>query len=115
MSISKIFIPNIACVLTNERYRTYQAGFLFCHLGHAPGWAFGVLGCPEGGGGVKIDYGLNMVLSNRRGLQAEQNASKVKLVTLGEVKSSNIITFVDFGYHVNCKDFYTNFCVCSHR
>ena len=36
-SISKIFIPNCVCVLTNERYKTYQAGFLFCRLGHAPG------------------------------------------------------------------------------
>ena len=25
------------CVLTNERYKTYQMGFLFCRLGHAPG------------------------------------------------------------------------------
>ena len=25
------------CVLTNERYKTYQTGFLFCPLGHAPG------------------------------------------------------------------------------
>ena len=23
------------CVLTNERYKTYQTGFLFCRLGHA--------------------------------------------------------------------------------
>ena len=37
MSISKIFIPNFVCVLTNERYKTYQKGFLFCPLGHAPG------------------------------------------------------------------------------
>ena len=37
MSISKIFIPNFVCVLTNERYNTYQTGFLFCRLGHAPG------------------------------------------------------------------------------
>ena len=37
MSISKIFIPNFACVLTNERYKTYQTGFLFRRLGHAPG------------------------------------------------------------------------------
>ena len=37
MSISKIFIPNFACILTNERYKTYQTGFLFCHLCHAPG------------------------------------------------------------------------------
>ena len=37
MSISKIFIPNFLCVFTNERYKTYQTGFLFCRLGHAPG------------------------------------------------------------------------------
>ena len=37
MSISKIFIPNFVCVLTNERCKTYQTGFLFCRLGHAPG------------------------------------------------------------------------------
>ena len=36
-SILKIFIPNFVCVLTNERYKTYQTGFLFCPLGHAPG------------------------------------------------------------------------------
>ena len=23
------------CLLTNERYKTYQTGFSFCHLGHA--------------------------------------------------------------------------------
>ena len=37
MSISKIFIPNFVCVLTNERYKLYQTGFSFCRLGHAPG------------------------------------------------------------------------------
>ena len=36
-SISKNFIPNFMCVLTNERYKTYQTGFLFCHQGHGPG------------------------------------------------------------------------------
>ena len=36
-SISKIFIPNFVCVLTNERYKTYQTGFLFWHLDHALG------------------------------------------------------------------------------
>ena len=36
-SISKIFIPNFVHVLTNERYKTYQTGFSFCCLGHAPG------------------------------------------------------------------------------
>ena len=41
-SISKIFIPNFVCVLTNERYKTYQTGFLFCRLGHALGVGLGV-------------------------------------------------------------------------
>ena len=36
-SISKIFLPNFVCVLTNERYKTYQTGFLFCLLVHTPG------------------------------------------------------------------------------
>ena len=30
-------MPNFVCVLTNERYKTYQAGFSFCCLSHAPG------------------------------------------------------------------------------
>ena len=46
MSISKIFIPNFVCVLTNERYKIYQTGFLFCRLGHAPRVGLrGHLGC----------------------------------------------------------------------
>ena len=36
-SISKICIPNFLCVLTNERYKTYQTRFSFCSPGHAPG------------------------------------------------------------------------------
>ena len=42
-SISKIFIPSFVCVLTNERYKTYQTGFLFCRLGHSLGVGLGVL------------------------------------------------------------------------
>ena len=42
-SISKIFIPNFVCVLTNEGYKTYQTGFLICPLGHALGVGLGVL------------------------------------------------------------------------
>ena len=36
-SISKIFISNFVCIITNERYKTYQTGFLFCCPGHALG------------------------------------------------------------------------------
>ena len=53
-SISKIFIPNFVCVLTNERYKIYQTGFSFCCLGHAPGlglWGAG------GAQGVKKNSG----------------------------------------------------------
>ena len=30
------------CLLTNERYKTYQTGFPFERLGHAPGMGLGV-------------------------------------------------------------------------
>ena len=40
-SISKNFIPNFVCVLTNEGYKTYQTGFLFCRLCHALGVGLG--------------------------------------------------------------------------
>ena len=36
-----IFKPNFVCLLTNERYKTYQTGFLFGRLGHAPGVGLG--------------------------------------------------------------------------
>ena len=57
-SISKIFIPNLVCVLTNERYKTYQTGFSFRRLGHAPGLGLGGTG---GAQGVKKKF-PNMVM-----------------------------------------------------
>ena len=47
-SISKIFIPNFVCALTNERYKTYQMGFSFCPLGHAPGVGLRGAGAAQG-------------------------------------------------------------------
>ena len=41
-SVSKFFKPNVVHLLTNERYITYQTGFLFGCLGHAQGWDLGV-------------------------------------------------------------------------
>ena len=55
-SISKIYIINFVCVLTNERYKTYQTGFLFCRLGHAPGVGLG------GAQVVKKNIFFNMVM-----------------------------------------------------
>ena len=40
-SISMNFIPNFVCVLTNERYKTYQMGFSFCGWIMPQGWDFG--------------------------------------------------------------------------
>ena len=40
-STSKIFIPNFVCILTNERYKNYQTGFLYRRLGHALGVGLG--------------------------------------------------------------------------
>ena len=73
-SISKIFVPKFVCVLTNERYTTYQRGFLFCRLGHAPG--VGLWGA--GGAQVVIFFQTwSCRISNRQGCRAEQNASKI--------------------------------------
>ena len=58
-TISKCFIPNFECVLTNERYKTHQTGFLFCCLGHAPG--VGLFGA-GGGQVVKNLFFSNMVM-----------------------------------------------------
>ena len=45
-SISKIFKPNFVCLLTIERYKTFQTRFSFRRLDHAPEWDLGV---PWGG------------------------------------------------------------------
>ena len=73
------------CVLTNERYKTYQTGFLFCRLGHAPG--VGLWGT-WGAQGVKFFFKHGHVAYQIEG-DDEQNRMqvtfypRVKLVTLG--------------------------------
>ena len=111
-SFSKIFIPNFVCVLTNERYKTYQTGFVFCPLGHAPGvglWGAG------GAQGVNFFF-LNMVMwyIKLTGMTSRTKCKKhfhprVNLVTLGRGQK------VKYHKHVNFKDFNTKFCVCSHK
>ena len=66
-SISKIFIPNFVCVLTNERYKIYQAGFLFCRLGHAPGVALWGTGGAQGVNFFFFFRTWSCGISNRRG------------------------------------------------
>ena len=65
-SISKIFIPNFVCVLTNERYKTYQTGFSFCPLDYAPG--VGLWGAGGAQGAKKFFFQTwSCGISNRRG------------------------------------------------
>ena len=73
-SISKIFIPNFVCVLSNKRYKTYQTGFSFCLLGHAPGvglWGAG------GALGVNCFFKHGHVVYKTDG-DDEQNRMQVK-------------------------------------
>ena len=66
----KEFIPSLVCVLTKERYKTYQTEFSLCCLGHAPGcWGY------PGGKNVFVSI-WPCGISNRQESQAEQNASK---------------------------------------
>ena len=79
------------------------------------GWDFGALGVPRGP--IFFFQTWSYGLSNRRGWRAEQNASKLFVLgsnwwPWGEVKGQ---ISLNFGYHVNFKDFYTKFCVCSHK
>ena len=57
MSISKIFIPNFMCVLTNEGYKIYQTGVSFCLLGHAPGVGLRGAGVPRGSKMIFFKHG----------------------------------------------------------
>ena len=64
-SNSKIFIPNFVGVLTNDRYKIYQTGFLFCPLGHAPG--VGLWGTGGAQGVIFFFQTWSCGISNRRG------------------------------------------------
>ena len=77
-SISKIFIPNFVCVLTNERYKTYQTGFLFCRLGHAP--RVGLLGA-GGAQGVKKKFFKHGHVVYQIDRDDEQNRMQVKFLS----------------------------------
>ena len=64
------------CVLTDERYKTYQMGFSFCHVGHArPGvrlWGTG------GTQGVKKNFFKHGHVAYQIDRDDEQNKMHVK-------------------------------------
>ena len=64
-SISKLFIPNFMCVLTNKRYKTYQTGVFILSPESCPrGGTSGQWGCQ---GGQKKNQIWSCGISNRRG------------------------------------------------
>ena len=60
--ILRFFVPNFVCVLTNERYKTEQTRFSFCHLG----WDFGALEVPRGSNNYFFFHTWSCGISNRR-------------------------------------------------
>ena len=75
------------CVLTNERYKTYQTSFSLCSLGHAPGMGFGALGVPRWSKKVifkhgHVAYQIDEDDKQNRIVQVNFHP-RVKLVTLG--------------------------------
>ena len=84
MSNSKIFIPNFVCVCANERYKTYQTGFLFCHLGQAPGVGLRGAGVPRESKIFFLKHGH--VAYQIDGDDKQNFHPRVKVVTLGRGK-----------------------------
>ena len=62
-SISKIFITNFVCLLTNKSYKTYQTGLSFRRLGDAPRLGLGGTVGGGGGGGLR---GSNFFLNSKQ-------------------------------------------------
>ena len=79
MSISKIFIPYFVCVLTNERYKTYQTGFIFCRLYHAPGVGLEGTGGTQGVKNFKHGHVAYQIDGDD-----EQNRMQVALLSKGQ-------------------------------
>ena len=76
MSISKIFIPNFLCVLTNERYKTYQTGFLL-----SPGVGLGGTGGTQG---VKLFLLKHGHIAYQIDRDDEQNKMEVTFSSYGQ-------------------------------
>ena len=93
-STSKIFIPNFVCVLTNERYKTYQTEFYSVAWVMPQGWDLGALGCPGGQKDFFFKYGH---VTYQIDGDDEQNRMQVNFSSYGQTGDlgvrSNIIKF----------------------
>ena len=105
-SISKICVPKFVCVLTNERYKTYQTVFSFCCLGHAPGVGLWGDGVPRGS---KIILFQTWSCAYQIDGDDEQNGTQVKFLSYDQtvdlgLRSKGQIS-LNFDYHFNSKIF----------
>ena len=71
------------CVLTHERYKTYQTGFLFCHLGHAPGVGFCGVGDAQGVKKTLFEHGHDRHMAYQIDGHDKQRRMLSKMFTLG--------------------------------
>ena len=107
-SISKTFKPNFVGLLTNERYKTYQTGFSFGCLGHAPG--VGLWGNVGGGcwGKKKVFLKFNQISC----MSYLHTAPFFRSLSPWEGQKGQIP--LNLNYKVTFNDFYTRLCVSSH-
>ena len=103
-SISKIFIPNFVCVLTNERYKAEDRIFILSPGSCPRGQTLRRLGCPWC---QKFIFFKQSHVAYQIDGDEEKNRTHVKFSSKGQI--------LNFGYHVNFKDFYTKLCVFSHK
>ena len=100
------------CVLTNERYKTYQTGFSFCRLSHAPGWDFGALGVPSGAFFFKHDHVANQINKDN-----EQNRIQLKFSSYDQTGDLGVWSKgqISLNLWLHCQIFYTRLCVRSYK
>ena len=119
MSISRIFIPNFACVLTNERSKTHQTGIGFCRTDHAIMVRLGGALMSK----IKFRPSFRYAFSS---WTIWQNSTKlgVWVTHLNGASNSTFFCPVPWGpgkgskgqisLNFNYKEFYTKLCACSH-
>ena len=106
------------CVLTNKRYKTYQTGFLFYRLGHAPGVKLSGAGVYRGSKKINKFFDHGHVAYQIDG-DDEQNRMQVKFSPYGQtgdlcMRPRGQLS-LNFRYKVNFKDFNAKICVCSRK
>ena len=105
------------CVLSNERFKTYQTGFSFCRLSYEPGVVLWGAGRP---GRQKLFYFKHGHVAYQIDGDVEQNRMQVKVSFYGQtgefgVRSKGQLS-LNFDHHVNSKIFIPNFvCVLTNK